>query len=245
LTGLLSRLGLEAALRKAAMQAENQGNRVALLVIGLDGFKSVNDSFGHALGDTVLREIGRRLVEHAGSLVTPPASSTSASHGWAATSFVLMLQGHLDRQALGRAAAKLLEVLDGPIDCDSHGAAFVGIHRRRMLSGRRRRVQADRARNAQCRPPRRGRIDLHELRAAHADDARDKHELLRDPAPCRRQQNSSNSSTSRRSMRAAGKVTARRGASALASPGARHAESRRVHPARGTARAHRGLGKTG
>lgn len=50
LTGLLSRLGIEASLRKAAMQAENQGRRVALLMIGLDDFKSVNDSFGHALG---------------------------------------------------------------------------------------------------------------------------------------------------------------------------------------------------
>ncbi|GAA1028466.1 hypothetical protein GCM10009557_13610 [Virgisporangium ochraceum] len=40
----------------------------ALLLIDLDGFRDVNDSYGHAVGDDILREVGRRLAVTAGSL---------------------------------------------------------------------------------------------------------------------------------------------------------------------------------
>src|SRR4029434_8602463 len=65
LTGLLSRHGIETALRKATVHAETQGQRITLLAIGLDDFRAVNDTFGHALGDRVLREVARRLAEAA------------------------------------------------------------------------------------------------------------------------------------------------------------------------------------
>ncbi len=44
LTGLPNRLGLETLLRNAGANAERSGARVSLLFIGLDGFKSINDS---------------------------------------------------------------------------------------------------------------------------------------------------------------------------------------------------------
>jgi diguanylate cyclase (GGDEF)-like protein len=181
LTGLLSRVGLEGSLRTAAASAENQGSRLALLVIGLDGFKSVNDSFGHALGDSVLREVGRRLVAHASSLVAPPRINAHNLARLGGDEFVLMLQGHLDRQSLGRAAAKLLEVLDGPIDCDGHElklSASIGIACFPEDGGASKLIA--RANAAMQAAKAAGGSTYMAFEARMQDDARDKHELLRD-----------------------------------------------------------------
>src|SRR5262249_11423640 len=59
LTGLLSRPAfMENALTLCAQQAR-RGGPVALLMFDLDHFKSINDRFGHALGDEVLRVFGQ------------------------------------------------------------------------------------------------------------------------------------------------------------------------------------------
>ena len=55
LTGLLNRRGLDALM-------ERLGGRGTVLFIDIDGFKSVNDRFGHAVGDATLVEIGRILA---------------------------------------------------------------------------------------------------------------------------------------------------------------------------------------
>jgi diguanylate cyclase (GGDEF)-like protein len=62
LTGLPNRLCFEDRLGKAVVRADREDVPLSLLFIDLDGFKSVNDSWGHACGDQVLREIGRRLA---------------------------------------------------------------------------------------------------------------------------------------------------------------------------------------
>lgn len=56
LTGLCNRQGFEQALDVPAPDAS-----VSLLVVDLDNFKIVNDTFGHQAGDAVLAEVGRRL----------------------------------------------------------------------------------------------------------------------------------------------------------------------------------------
>lgn len=61
LTGLPNRRLFEDRLRQATLQAKRTGQRVALLILDLDGFKSVNDSLGHGTGDKLLCEISNRM----------------------------------------------------------------------------------------------------------------------------------------------------------------------------------------
>jgi diguanylate cyclase (GGDEF)-like protein len=58
LTGLANRAGLRAELLRRAAG----GDPYAVALVDLDGFKAVNDRYGHAVGDAMLVEVGRRLA---------------------------------------------------------------------------------------------------------------------------------------------------------------------------------------
>jgi len=62
LTGLANRGLLMDRIQLAVMQAKRRTQKVALLFIDLDGFKIINDGFGHATGDQVLKLTGNRLA---------------------------------------------------------------------------------------------------------------------------------------------------------------------------------------
>ncbi|OYT98343.1 MAG: bifunctional diguanylate cyclase/phosphodiesterase [Burkholderiales bacterium PBB1] len=61
LTELPNRQIFEGTIAQATLRADVSQGRVALLLVNLDGFKPVNESFGHRAGDRVLREIAARL----------------------------------------------------------------------------------------------------------------------------------------------------------------------------------------
>jgi len=61
LTELPNRLKFEQSLSKAVDRAKNAHQRLAVLFIDLDGFKVVNDVFGHSIGDELLRSVADRL----------------------------------------------------------------------------------------------------------------------------------------------------------------------------------------
>ena len=64
LTGLPNRQMLIDRLEKGIDAARPSKNPVALLVMDLDHFKDINDTFGHQYGDVLLREVGERLRTH-------------------------------------------------------------------------------------------------------------------------------------------------------------------------------------
>jgi diguanylate cyclase (GGDEF)-like protein len=61
LTGLYNRFSFDERLEHAAAHAERFGHRLALLLIDLDDFKYVNDTYGHPVGDELLVKIAQRL----------------------------------------------------------------------------------------------------------------------------------------------------------------------------------------
>ena len=62
LTGLPNRARLRERLAKGFSRSPRTGQAIALLYCDLDDFKPINDEFGHAAGDEVLREIGGRIA---------------------------------------------------------------------------------------------------------------------------------------------------------------------------------------
>ncbi|KAB0519890.1 putative bifunctional diguanylate cyclase/phosphodiesterase [Pseudomonas extremorientalis] len=100
LTGLPNRTLLADRIQQAMQAVKEQGGCFALMFIDLDGFKPVNDAFGHHLGDQLLREVGQRLREDLRS------HDTLARIG--GDEFVLLVQLTQPDDALGLAERQVL-----------------------------------------------------------------------------------------------------------------------------------------
>ena len=68
LTDLPNRRGFRTVMNYVLKSAEKSGQPFTIGVIDLDGFKPVNDAFGHAVGDQLLVEVGKRLKEKVGNV---------------------------------------------------------------------------------------------------------------------------------------------------------------------------------
>jgi diguanylate cyclase len=61
LTGLFNRHALYARLKNAIQKAEQASSYLSILILDCDNLKMVNDTFGHAAGDLMLREVAKRI----------------------------------------------------------------------------------------------------------------------------------------------------------------------------------------
>jgi diguanylate cyclase (GGDEF)-like protein len=64
LTPLLNRRAFMRELRRVTTFAQRYGSRASLVYFDLDGFKAVNDRFGHAAGDAALQAVAQRLLDN-------------------------------------------------------------------------------------------------------------------------------------------------------------------------------------
>jgi len=110
LTKLPNRLLFNARLSHALSRTKRTGDLVAVLMIDLDGFKLINDQYGHQSGDRVLETVAERLLANIRD------EDTVARFG--GDEFVIVLEDVTAREGVIDVACKLIEVIARPILLD-------------------------------------------------------------------------------------------------------------------------------
>jgi diguanylate cyclase (GGDEF)-like protein/PAS domain S-box-containing protein len=122
LTGLPNRRMYEFQLEKALATARRQRGQLALVYLDLDNFKKINDTFGHALGDDVLVEFGKRIKS--------VLRETDMLARLAGDEFTVILESGSGIDAGELVAHKILQVLAPPFVTGAHRvqiAASIGV----------------------------------------------------------------------------------------------------------------------
>jgi diguanylate cyclase (GGDEF)-like protein/PAS domain S-box-containing protein len=106
LTGLPNRLLWSERLAEALREASRHGHQLAVLMLDLDGFKDVNDTLGHGVGDELLRHLAQRLSQRL------RAGDTLSRMG--GDEFVWLMRGLSKEEDAARLARELVLLLSEP-----------------------------------------------------------------------------------------------------------------------------------
>lgn len=112
LTGLANRNQLEQRYKDMAALAKRDQRILAVLLLDLDKFKPVNDDFGHAAGDAVLKKVSNSLLNE--------FRETDLVARLGGDEFVVILYGPESIDAVRRSAQRIINILAAPILVDGH-----------------------------------------------------------------------------------------------------------------------------
>jgi len=115
LTGLCNRRTLPEHLGQALAHAKQYHQSLALAMLDLNGFRHVNERFGHVAGDRVLRTLAKRIALNVGAL------DTVCRYG--GDEFVLILPD-MDRAAAMRTVEKVVEEVAKPCALDGYAVSL-------------------------------------------------------------------------------------------------------------------------
>lgn len=112
LTGLPNRELLSDMVRKTIEQCRRDNTKMAMMFVDLDRFKPVNDTYGHAVGDMLLKKVAQRLKD------CIRRADTAARIG--GDEFVLLLPQFRDRDSVMAIADKVLACIVEPFEVAGH-----------------------------------------------------------------------------------------------------------------------------
>lgn len=106
LTGLLNRREFDEQFARALVRISRTGTSLALFVIDMDGFKRVNDEFGHEAGDFVLKTAAERIGNE--------LRKSDVAGRMGGDEFIVFLEGNETRESAALVAGKLVDALCAP-----------------------------------------------------------------------------------------------------------------------------------
>lgn len=126
LTGLTNRAHFRVLLEKALQHTRRYGGGGAVMCLDLDGFKNVNDTLGHATGDVLLTEVGKRLRQAVGNARSDVVARLGGDE------FAVLLRTATTEADVAGIAQQILDAMKQP--CVTQGAeipvrASIGIAR--------------------------------------------------------------------------------------------------------------------
>lgn len=110
LTGLPNRMLFRDRLEQSLLKVRRRHEQLAVLFIDLDEFKQINDSLGHAVGDLVLQQVGRRFLS-----VVREEDSVARLGG---DEFTVILESIQSVESVSQIAQKLIHVTQEPLHID-------------------------------------------------------------------------------------------------------------------------------